>query len=182
MHELSQAELYKALEHAKSIDENTGRTILEKFQIDQPALAQTIFNIFPGIIAQKSRDMAHLFMDMCFDIICVYQHAFGKTPIHNEMNQEWLEKQAALLDTELQALIPEKRMDPKLRKKLQERLAKRANDETMQHGLVDFMNAWIDDFTAETPGGISTDAIKVTQGMVFVTIRLFNNLYAQAAK
>jgi len=58
MHELSDRELYKALEYAKSIDENTGRKILEQFQRDQPAFAQVIFGVFPQVITQQNQDMA----------------------------------------------------------------------------------------------------------------------------
>lgn len=178
MHELTTQELYKALEHAKSIDEETGRMILDNFQNDQPALFQTIFNIFPSIIAEQSQNMAHLFMDMCFDVITVYQYSFGPTPIQNEMNQDWLEKQAALLDAELQAMIPEKNMNPKLRKKLQDRLINRAYEETVQHGLVNFMNDWIDEFSADHPN--DTKAVKITQDMISVVIRLFTNLYTKS--
>jgi hypothetical protein len=47
MHELTDQELYEAIEYARNIDEDTGRSIVEKFQVEQAALAQTIFNIFP---------------------------------------------------------------------------------------------------------------------------------------
>ncbi|WP_419600493.1 hypothetical protein [Thiolapillus sp.] len=175
MHELSDRELFQAIEYAKSIDEESGRAILEKFQTDQPGLAQTIFNIFPSVIAEQNKDMAYLFMDMCFDVICIYQHAFGQAPALDEMNPDWLEKQVALLEAELQAIMPKNVMNTKFRDKLQKRMVQRANDETIQHGLIKFMNAWIDEFAAETPGG--TEAIEVTQKMMLVVIRLFNNLY-----
>ena len=175
MHELSDKELYQAIEYAKSIDEETGRSILNQFQKDQPALAQTLFNIFPSVIAERSQDLAYLFMDMCFDIICIYQHAFGSTPIQNEVNQDWLEKQAALMDAEIQALIPENNVDTKIKEKLQNRLIERVQAETVQQGLINFMNAWIDEFNAETPN--SEESVKTTKGMIFAAVRLFNNLY-----
>ncbi|WP_305910326.1 hypothetical protein Q9L42_000250 (plasmid) [Methylomarinum sp. Ch1-1] len=180
MHELSTPELYKALEYAKSVDEETGKSILDQFQIDQPALAQAIFAIFPNFVAEQDQDMAYLFMDLCFDVICVFQHAFGETPKQNELSGEWMEKQAALLDAELQSLIAEKTMDPKMRAKLQERFSQRAADEVTQTGLVKFMNDAIDDFASESPSRVP--AIKITQTMIFVVIRLFSNLYSTAAK
>jgi hypothetical protein len=42
------------------------------------------------------------------------------------------------------------------------------------------MNGAIDDFAFENPSRVS--AIKTTQTMIFVVIRLFNNLYSHAAK
>jgi hypothetical protein len=178
MHELTDRELYQALEYAKSMDESAGRKILEQFQIDQTALAQTIFGIFPAVIAEQNQDMANLFMDLCFDVICVYSQAFGLLPSQKEMDLDWLEKQAMLLDAELQSLMTDKDMDEKIREKLQDRLRQRSLDETGQMGLVNFMNAAIDDFASENP--VRVPAIKTTQTMIFVVIRLFNNLYSHA--
>lgn len=180
MHELSPEELRQAIEYAESIDESAGRAILEKFQADQPELSQTVFTIFPAIISEQSQDMAYLFMNMCFDTLCVYQYAFGKTPVQREMGPDWLEKQAALLDAELQALAPTNDMEPKLREKLQQRLAKRAEEETVQHGLINFMNNWIDEFIADYPN--NTGGVKTAQTMIFVAIRLFSSLYSAADK
>ncbi|MGZ8942798.1 MAG: hypothetical protein ACXW00_08535 [Methylobacter sp.] len=176
MHELAGGELYHALEYAKSIDEETGRKILEQFQLDQTALAQTIFGIFPAVIAEQNEDMSHLFMDLCFDIICVYEQAFGPLPSQKDMDLDWLEKQVMLLDAELQSLIADNHMDEKIREKLQDRLRQRSLDETGQKDLVNFMNAAIDDFASESPSRVP--AIKTTQTMIFIVIRLFNNLYS----
>jgi hypothetical protein len=179
MHELTDCELYQALEYAKSMDENAGRRILEQFQLDQFALAQTIFGIFPAVIAEQNQDMANLFMDLCFDVICVYQKAFGPLPPQKDMDLDWLEKQAMLLDAELQSLMTDKHMDDRIRERLQDRLRQRSLDETGQAGLVNFMNAAIDDFASENPVRVS--AIKTTQTMIFVVIKLFNSLYSHAA-
>jgi len=46
MRELHDNELYQALKYAKNIDEETGRKIIERFELDQTALAQMIFDIF----------------------------------------------------------------------------------------------------------------------------------------
>jgi hypothetical protein len=178
MHELTERELYQTLEYARSLDQNAGRRILEQFQFDQFALTQTIFGILPAIIAEQNQDMANLFMDLCFDVICIYQKAFGQMPLQKDMDPDWLEKQAMLLDAELQSLMTDKHMDEKFREKLQDRLRQRSLDETGQRGLVDFMNAAIDDFASENP--VRVPAIKTTQTMIFVVIRLFNNLYSHA--
>jgi hypothetical protein len=47
-------------------------------------------------------------------------------------------------------------------------------------GLVDFMNATIDDFASENTSRVS--AIKTTQTMIFIVIKLFSNLYNQINK
>jgi hypothetical protein len=179
MHELTERELYQTLEYAKSLDENAGRRILEQFQLEQPSLAPIIFGIFPAVIAEQNQDMANLFMDLCFDVICVYQKAFGPLPPQKDMDLDWLEKQAMLLDAEMQSLMTDRHMDKQIREKLQDRLRQRSLDETGQKGLVNFINAAIDEFASEGPNRVP--AIKTTQTMIFVVIRLFNDLYSHAA-
>lgn len=178
MQELTDRALYQALEYAKSIDENTGRQIIEQFQLDQPAFAQTIFGEFPAVIAGQDQSMAHLFMDLCFDVICVFEHAFGRLPAQNAMGFDWLEKSAAFLDTELQALMTEQPMDTKIRDKLQNRFLDRVINSNSQTGLVNFMNASIDEFAAENSQRVK--ATRISQTLIFVTIQMFESMYAHA--
>ena len=174
MHELIDRELYQAIEYAKNIDQDTGRSIIEQFQTGQPILAQTIFSLFPTMVSAQNQDMAHLFMDLCFDVICIYQHAFGDMPAQNE---EWLKKQAVLMEAEAQSLIQKKKMDAKGSSKLQDPFSQRSENEVTQVGLVKFMNDSIDAYAAEIPG--SAPSIKITQTMIFTVIRLFTKLYSQ---
>lgn len=178
MRELSERELYKALEYAKSVDESTGRQILEQFQLNQTAFAQTIFGVFPAVIAEQDQSMAELFMDLCFDVICVFEHVFGRLPSQDTISFDWLEKSAVLLDTELQALMSDRPMDEKIRDKLQNRFLERVIESNSQTGLVNFMNDWIDEFASENPACVN--AIRITKTMIFVVIQLFGNLYDHA--
>ena len=178
MHELTDRELYQALAYAKSIDEEAGRKIIEQFQLEQTALAQILFIIFPTVIAEENQDMSYLFMDLCFDVLCVFQKAFGPLPSQNDMDIDWVEKQAVLLDAELQSLLKDKYMDDKIRSKLQERFLNRVSKDNPQRGLVNFMNTAIDAFASENP--IRVSAIKTTQTMLFIVIQLFSNLYSHA--
>jgi hypothetical protein len=180
MHDLNERELYQALQYAKGLDEETGRKILEQFKLDQTALVQTIFGVFPMVIAEQDKDMSHLFMDLCFDVICVFENAFGALPSQTNMDINWLEKQAVLLDTELQALMTDKHMDDKFRDKLQNRLVQREIEENPQPGLIKFMNAAIDDFASESPARVK--ATQITQTMIYVVVRLFCSLYSHAGK
>lgn len=166
MQELSTAELYHALEYTKFIDETTGRAILERFQQDQPALAVAIFSWFPKVIAEKDQDMAHFFMDLCFDLISVYLHAFGDMPKQNELSQEWLERQAKLLNAELQSMVNEQRDHST------------QADTQIQTGLMNFMHESIDDFVSEDPNRLK--AVEITQTMIDIVNRLLNNLYDEA--
>ena len=174
MHELTDKKLYEAIEYARNIDEENGRSVMETFQMEQPALAQTIFNIFPSFIAQQNQEMANMFMELSFDTLCVYQHAFGHAPTQTG---KWLERQTALLDAEFQALIPDNQMNPKIKEKLQSRFSERAFNEITQMRLIEVMNESIDDYASESTSRVPF--IKFTQTMIFTVIRLFSNLYSQ---
>jgi hypothetical protein len=41
---------------------------------------QAIFDILRSVIEEQNRYMAHLFMDLWFDVICVFEKIFGPTP------------------------------------------------------------------------------------------------------
>jgi hypothetical protein len=47
-------------------------------------------------------------------------------------------------------------------------------------GLVNFMNAAIDDFASESPSRVPV--IKTTQTMIFIVIRLFGNCIVASTK
>ena len=70
-------------------------------------------------------------------------------------------------------------MDERIRAKLQDRLCQRALQEPMQLGLVIFMYAAIDDYASENTSRVP--AIKTTQTMIFIVIRLFSNLYSHVS-
>lgn len=175
MYELSESELYQALHYAKQIDQDTGRKILEQFQQDQPQLAQTFFGIFASVIAEQDQDMSYLFMDLCFDVLCVFQKAFGDLPTQNRLHEDTLEQQTQLLNHELQMIIVECDADKKLRTKLQDRLAKRAPEDKPQMALINFLGEAIEDYATGEPKRI--EAVQITQTMLFIVIRLLNNLY-----
>jgi Transposase len=62
VHEPIGCELYQALEYAMSIDEDACRKIMEQFQFDKTALAETIFAIFPAVIAEENEDMSFVLL------------------------------------------------------------------------------------------------------------------------
>ena len=173
MHELTERELYQALEYAKSIDEEDGKKIMSQFEADQPMFFQTIFGIFPSIIADQNQDMAHLFMDLCFEVVCVYQKSFGDTPKFID-DPTWMERQAILLETELQSLMQNQPIDETKRRKLQDRFVKHKENQ-VQIRLVKYLNESIDEFASYNVSRVP--AIEFTQAMIFVVVKLFNSLY-----
>lgn len=179
MHELIGGELYQALEYAKSIDQFQGQRMIIQFEIDQPLLSQTIFNAFPSMIAEHSEELSNYFMDLCFEIICVYQKAFGDTPRFKD-NPTWLEQQAVSFDEILQPMADKKRIDLKLSNKIKQRFYQPREGEIIQNALVQFLNDSVDD---EAEGNnYPKQALDLTKAMLFLTTRLFSSLYTDYAK
>ncbi|MCX7097754.1 MAG: hypothetical protein NTV43_07625 [Methylococcales bacterium] len=172
MHELTERELYQALEYAKSLDEDSGKRLMSQFEMDQPLLFQTLFGVFPGIIAEQNQDMAHLFMDLCFELICVYQKAFGETPKFAD-DPTWMERQAVLVDAEFLSLM-QKPPGEQSRIKLQAHFLKHHKN-MPQLGLLKFMNESIDEFASYSTQRVA--AIEFTQTMMLVVVKLFNSLF-----
>ncbi|NOU13042.1 MAG: hypothetical protein HOO92_03600 [Methylococcaceae bacterium] len=176
MHALTERELYEALTYAKSIDRDAGAYILEQFHQEQSAFATTIFGIFPNVLAEQDIELSYLFMDLVFDVLCVFQNIFGPLPDQSDIDADWLDKQAFLLDAELQSLMTNRDMEPKIRNKLQTRFVQRAKEDNPQIGLINYMNAAVDQFAIESSH--SLEALQTTKALISVVIRLFGNLYS----
>jgi hypothetical protein len=176
MHELTGQELYLALEHAKSISQDSGKRAMIQFEIDQPLFSKTIFSTFSAIIAERNEDLSHLFMDLCFDVLCVYQKAFGSTPQFKD-DPTWMERQAGLLDKELKPLMEGRNVSEKRSQRMKEDFFQAKQGEVVQTGLVQFLNESIDDFVGYH--ACDAAAAELSKTMLFVVVRLFNNLYTK---
>lgn len=171
MQSLSQQQLYLALAYAKSLDETAGRSLLEQFQQQQPVLAQAIFGIFPIVIAQQNQSLAELFMDLSFDVICVFQHGYGQLPAQSSIDSDWLREQTALIDAELQALMP--KMPGQSHNQPHAKPAEVA--EINHDDLINFINDSIQVYVDET--GCAKDGIEVCRTLISIVIRLLSSLY-----
>ncbi|MEI6268759.1 MAG: hypothetical protein WCP01_07770 [Methylococcaceae bacterium] len=178
MHELTESELYQALKYAKSIEEDDAKIMMSQFELDQPQLFQALFGIFTSIVADQNQDMAHLFMDLCFDVLCVYQKTFGDTPKSID-DPTWMEKQAILLEAEFAVLLQNRYVDEAKREGVQEHFST-YKENILQLGLVKFLNECIDEFAAEQVSRVP--AIELTQAMILLVVKLFNDLYDKPAR
>ncbi|BBL56402.1 hypothetical protein [Methylomonas koyamae] len=162
MQQLTDKPLFAALQYARDQDEQAGCAILERFQTRQPVFAQTLFNVFPSTMVDLDQAMAHLFMDLCFDVIAVYEHAFGKVPDQRIVGNRWFEERAERLD---QAMKPAAKPNT----------TANSNDQDRQTDLVNFLHAAIDQQRCP-----SIDAVRLAKTMIFTTVQLFDALYDAA--
>lgn len=168
MQELTDQQLFKALQFARNQDEQAGRAILERFHASQPAFAQTIFSVFPSTIIDLDQAMAHLFMDLCFDVIAVYEDAFGKAPDQRIVGNRWFEEKARQFDSEMELTSTSKPAKPNT--------SGNDLDQEHQRGLVNFLNTAIDQQPCD-----SVAALRLAKTMIFTTVQLFDALYDAAS-
>lgn len=180
MHELSGSELSQAIRYAKAIDDDdTIQEIIDRFQREQTALADTVFGIFPDVVEERDQDMAFLFTDLCFNVICIFHKVFGPLPSQTRMDPDWLENQIMLLNSELLSIDKHSSMNGKIKKKLQDRFVSRAIEDTPQLALLDYLDTEVDDFSSENPCRL--EAGHVAKVMLFIVVRLLCNLYGRSA-
>lgn len=175
MRVLIEQELYQALSYAKSLDQDSGKRLMIQLEIDQPLLFNTVFKTFPGIIGERHQDLANLFMDLCFDVVGVYQKAFGSTPKFKD-DPTWMERQAGLLDKELKPLMEGRHVSDQRSQRMKTDFFKPKPGEITQTGLMAFLYEAVDNF-AEADGECDTTTVDLAKTMLFVVVRLFNNLY-----
>jgi len=155
---LSDKALYSAITYARSLTETEGQTILTDFHIEHPALSGTIFSIFPAILDENNRDMGAYFMDLCFDSLCVYSHAFGKAQPQTE---DWIIAKMSELEAGMMAIKNKQTALPQLN--------------IVQRKLYDVLKDSIADYASENPARIPH--IKMTQNMMLATLNLLESLY-----
>jgi len=158
MQTLTDQQLFESLTKTRNLTENEAQMVITEFRTEQPALAHTLFNIFPTIIAEKNEEMAMMLMDVIFDILCIYQFSFGKLPVQTE---QWIQKQMEFISTQMngdkEAAIAS--MDDLK----QEKLAA-----LMQESIVEFANEQIEE---------RQDTVEVSKTTVLSVIKLLNNAY-----
>jgi len=158
MKPLADKDLYSAITYARNLTETEGQDILTDFHVEQPALAGTIFNVFPSIIDENNRDMAAYFMDLCFDALCVYNHSFGKAKPQTE---EWIIAKMGEIEAGMIAIKKNKTALPQFK--------------IVQSKFYDVLKESIAEYGSEHPARIPY--IEMTQKIMLASLNLLESLY-----
>ncbi|MGR8934050.1 MAG: hypothetical protein ACU837_06615 [Gammaproteobacteria bacterium] len=175
MRTLSKQEVFFALQYAKSLTESEGAGILNRFRQDQPALCEILFGGFPQAIVRQNQEIAHLFMDLCFDILCVYDRTQGELP-KNIADRAWLCKAMENLQVELLAL--------QQFNDASERDAASLQDAVDEANKQPFLLEYLDMAIQECIAGDSAkaEAGAAAANMLFMVTRLFDAIYDETPK
>ncbi len=148
--------------------------ILNEFEKEQPDIYQAIYGEFSDAIAEENIDMSRIFVELCFDLIWIYRKAFGKPPKGRKAQQTVIDS-LSLLNPELQALCDAVPMSGKLRKNLQDRFVSRSLAAGVQLDLVRVFNDEVEKYASFKKERIC--AVELTRSLLFVTVRLMDDLY-----
>jgi hypothetical protein len=159
---LSRAEVFNAVQYAKSLTENQASEVLERFCKEQPAIQQMIFVGLPLAIESQNRQMSHVFMDLCFDIMYVYAHVLGELP-ENAVTPQWLHQKMAGIEEELKS-------QTQVNADGQIDLQNNAQIE-----LLEYLGLVVEDAAGKSKA--RQEAAGVTYNLLFLVTRLFDSIY-----
>lgn len=159
---LSRAEVFNAIQSAKSLTEDQASVILERFCQEQPAIQQMLFAGLPLAIESQNKQMSHVFMDLCFDIICVYAQIVGELP-ENAVTPQWLHHKMASIEEEMKA---QTQVDANGQIDLQN---------NAQIELLEYLGLVIEDAAGKSKARQEIGG--VTYNLLFLVTRLFDSIY-----
>ncbi len=174
MRALSKNEVARFVQDGRKLSEKEGTAILDRFEINQPLMYQAIFGELSDGIAEENLDMANLFLDLCFDIILVYKIAFGSVPAKSK-DKDWFNEKVALLDAELKSLNNEEPMSSKFKQRLSNRFVERSIEAGIQLELLQHLDEQVRNYASFKPS--RKKAIHVTNNLLFVVVRLMDDIY-----
>lgn len=159
---LSRAEVFNAIQYAKNLTEDQASTILNQFCQEQPAIQQMIFAGLPLAIESQNRQMSHVFMDICFEIVCVYSQVLGELPA-NAVTPQWLHHKMAELEEEVKA---QTQVDANGQIDLKN---------NAQIELLEYIGLVIEDAAGKSKNRQEVGG--VTYNLLFLVTRLFDSIY-----
>ena len=159
---LAKPEVFYAVQFAKSLEEHEAAELLTCFQDQHPIFSEALFGGFPQLIAIQDQGMAHLFMDLCFEVLCVYNRCQGSLPL-NIVDEDWLQHTFADMDDEIKSLgaKPSSKSLP--------------NAVTAQVVLLEYLNLAVSDYVEEHPAG--KPARVAVDNFLYMVTRLFDLIY-----
>jgi hypothetical protein len=161
---LTRAEVFNAIQHTKTITEEQASAILTRFCQEQSAIQQMIFVGLPLAIETQNKQMSHIFMDLCFDIMCVYAQVLGELP-QNAVTPQWLHHKMAEIEEEVKA---QTQVDVNGQIDLQN---------NAQIELLEYIGLVIEDAAGKSKA--RQEAGGITYNLLFLVTRMFDNIYAE---
>lgn len=174
MKNLEQMEVRDIISQGRMAAEPIITAMLNELESEHPGIYRVIYGEPSDAIASISNDMANLYLDLSFDVVWVFYHAFGKPPeMRNE--EEWVLRNLSLIDAELKSLTTEISMDEKFRARLQERFVRRSIEANVQLELLKYLENEVLKYASFKKQ--RTRAVKITNNLLFVLVSLMGERY-----
>lgn len=177
---LGQREMEDIISRGRIAPEYKITAILDELEKEHPEVYRVIYGEPSDAIASFNKDMANLYLDLSFDVVWVFEEAFGKLPeVNNE--ERWVLSKLSLLDAELKSLTKEVPMNDKFRGNLQERFVKRSFGSKIQLELLQYLESEVTKYASFDKKRVTANLL--TTNLLFVLVRLMGDLYnLRAAK
>ncbi len=172
---LIEQEVTEFIQDGRGLSEINGTAILDKFETNQPLIYQAIFGELSDAIAEENVEMANLFLDLCFDVICVYRNAFGEIT-ESSITEEWFNNKISLLDSELKSLNSDNTMNEAFQKSLSERFINRCTESKIQMELLKYLDDQVKKYASFISSRMS--GVNITNNFIFVILRLMDDIYS----
>ena len=176
MEQLPKQKIERILFAGKLLTDLEITVILNEFEKEQPDIYRAIYGEFSDAIAEENVDMSRIFLELCFDVIWIYRKAFGKPPKGSKTKQTVIDS-LTLLNPELQALCDDVPMHGKLRRNLQDRFVTRSLAAGVQLELLQVLSDEVDKYASFKKERVC--AVQITSSLLFVIVRLMDDLYCR---
>lgn len=167
-------EIEKIISNGRLISEQKITAMLDELEIKHPGIYRVIYGEPSDGIALINKEMAELYIDLSFDVICFFINAFGELPVVND-EEQFVFKKLSLIDAELKSLTNEIPMNSKFRKTLQERFVQRCFEASIQLELMQYLEVKVVRYASFKKK--RKKAIRITSNLLFVLVRLMGDLY-----
>lgn len=171
---LSIAEVEAIVAGGRNLPESQLVSILDELEKDHIGIYRIIYGEPSDAIAEISRDMSELYIDMAFDVIWVFRKQFGKPPIVSE-EERWVSSKLSLIDMEMKSLTKDISMEDKIRENLQGRFIERSMKSNVQMGLLGYLDGRMQKYIGLDERRAA--AYQLTMNLTFVLVRLMGDLY-----
>ncbi len=171
---LNQIEVEEIILRGKKAPDHKITAILDELEAKHLGVYRVIYGEPSDAIAAINKDMANLYLDLSFDVVWVFDEAFGKPPeVKNE--EQWVIRKLSLIDAELKSLTNEIPMHDKFRDNLQERFINSSFEAKIQLELLRYLENEVAKYASFNKK--RAKASHITNNLLFVLVRLMGDLY-----
>lgn len=169
---LQKTELLAILESGRRQTDEQLTRLLDEAQRNAPLWYEAVYGPWSDTIAELSRPMAELFLDLACDILWVYSAVLGELPREEEQHTlDFLHE----LDLDLKAISGTSPMHPAFEERFRRRLEARALARDYPAPLLSYLEEEVQRFASFDRSRVA--AVRVTGNLLSVLVAWLHEIY-----